>query len=80
MSAKIHLTEVYMWVRLIHFEIDSALTTRKSSIIGNNSRSQQNCLVKEIINSGKYQCLLTLTSSDLNTWLNRRDEDFPKIL
>lgn len=80
MSAKIHLTKVYVWVRLIHFETEAALTTGKSSITGSNSKITANGLLKEIINLGKYQCLLKFIISYLNRWLSRRDEDFFKSL
>lgn len=46
MSAKIHLTKAYVWVRLIHFETEPALTTGKSFIRGSNSKIRAKLLVK----------------------------------
>jgi len=42
-----------MWVRLIHFAIQSALTTGKSSVKGNSSKITAELLVKRSNKLGK---------------------------
>lgn len=79
MSAKIHLTKVYMWVRLIHFETESAITTWKSSIRGNNSEITVKFYVKSSHNNWlKYPYLLIifLTSYISGGFDGKDEEDF----